>query len=139
MLQIDEDIIEYQGRAVLLDLCEKIAKTVNRKKAQPYLKQAAKIRYLLKALDNGAYLTATQRDNILQGVISISGMNEFPAAPNLETRERPAILVGGGQSKIQFQDEGVNLGASGTVSTINIVGAGVTVTRSGDVITITIP
>lgn len=94
MLQIDEDIVEYQGRKVILDLAEKIAKSVNRKKIQPYLKQASKIRYLLKALDNGDYLTATQRDNILQGVISVSGMNEFPAAPTLENKVRPAIING---------------------------------------------
>lgn len=166
MLQIDEDIVEYQGRKVILDLAEKIAKSVNRKKIQPYLKQASKIRYLLKALDNGDYLTATQRDNILQGIISVSGMNEFPAAPTLENKVRPAIINGaeaatqtevnngsasnkyvspatlaawtGGGTSIQFQDEGVDLG-NNEADTVDFVGAGVTATRTGDKVTVTIP
>lgn len=94
ILAQDRDIIEYQGRARLLDLAETISKTLNRKKVQPLLKQAAKIRYLLKSLDYDNYMTATQIENILQGVISISGMNEFPAAPTLVNRERPAIISG---------------------------------------------
>lgn len=42
------------------------------------------------------------------------------------------------QNKIQFQDEGVNVGTAGTVSTINFEGAAVTVSRVGNVVTITI-
>lgn len=39
---------------------------------------------------------------------------------------------------IQFQDEGVNLGTSGTISIMNFVGAAVTAVRSGSTLTITI-
>lgn len=42
------------------------------------------------------------------------------------------------QANIQYQDEGVNLGTSGTADTINFVGSNVTVTRVGSVITVTI-
>lgn len=94
ILAQDRDIIEYQGRAKLLEFGLDIVKTLNRKKIQPILKRAAKLRYLLKALDVDDYLTSTQIENILQGVISVSEMNEFPAAPTLENRERPAIILG---------------------------------------------
>lgn len=45
---------------------------------------------------------------------------------------------GGGQSSIQFQDEGVNLGASGTVDTINFTGAGVTASRATNTLTVNV-
>ncbi len=42
----------------------------------------------------------------------------------------------GGQSAILFQDEGTNLGAAGTVDTINIKGDNIVASRSGNVVTI---
>ncbi len=39
---------------------------------------------------------------------------------------------------IQFKDEGVNLGTSGTVDTVDFVGPGVAATRVGDTLTVTI-
>lgn len=39
---------------------------------------------------------------------------------------------------IQFQDEGVNLGTTGTVNTVDFTGAGVTASRSGDKVTVSI-
>lgn len=48
-------------------------------------------------------------------------------------------FVGGiGQPYIQFQDEGVNLGASGTVTAIDFTGSGVSATRSADKITVNV-
>lgn len=46
---------------------------------------------------------------------------------------------GGSQSGIQPQDEGSNLGTSGTMNTLDFVGAGVTASRVGDVVTVTVP
>lgn len=46
---------------------------------------------------------------------------------------------GGGQSSIQFKDEGSNLGSSGTVTDVNITGAGATASRSGNAVTINVP
>lgn len=43
-----------------------------------------------------------------------------------------------GQSAIQFQDEGINLGTPGKVSTINFVGAGVVASLINTILTITI-
>jgi len=45
---------------------------------------------------------------------------------------------GGGQIPLQFQEEGVNLGTSGTVDVINFLGVPVTASRSGNTISITI-
>jgi hypothetical protein len=44
----------------------------------------------------------------------------------------------GSQAAIQFQDEGSNLGAAGTVDTVDFVGAGVTSSRVSNTVTVTI-
>ncbi len=46
--------------------------------------------------------------------------------------------TGTGQSAIQFQDEGSNLGSSGAVTGINFVGSGVLATIAGTTITVTV-
>jgi hypothetical protein len=43
---------------------------------------------------------------------------------------------GGGQSAIQLQEEGTNLGASGTVDTINVTGDNLVASRAGNVVTL---
>lgn len=45
----------------------------------------------------------------------------------------------GDQTSIQPQDEGVNLGTSGTMDTLNFIGAGVNATRVGNNVSVTIP
>jgi len=42
------------------------------------------------------------------------------------------------QVAIQFQDEGIDLGTSGTVDKINFTGQGVTASRNGSVLTVNI-
>ena len=42
------------------------------------------------------------------------------------------------QNNIQFQDEGVDLGASGDVDTINFIGSNVTASRTGNIVEINI-
>lgn len=44
-----------------------------------------------------------------------------------------------GQAGIQFKDEGSNLGTSGTATSVDFVGSGVTATRVSNAITVTIP
>jgi len=44
-----------------------------------------------------------------------------------------------GQTNIQFQDEGSNLGTTGTVDTVNITGTGATASRVGNTVTINVP
>ncbi len=45
---------------------------------------------------------------------------------------------GSGQSAIQFQDEGSNLGSAGTVDTVNFTGSGVTASRASNTLTVNI-
>ena len=47
-------------------------------------------------------------------------------------------LDGEKQTNIQFQEEGTNLGSTGTVTTINFTGTPVTASRSGNVLTVAI-
>lgn len=51
----------------------------------------------------------------------------------------PATPAAAGQSGIQFEDEGSNLGTSGTVTEVDFVGSGVTATRASNKVTVTIP
>lgn len=43
-----------------------------------------------------------------------------------------------GQTDIQFQDESINLGTSGTVDTVDFTGSGVTATRTGNKVTVNV-
>lgn len=55
----------------------------------------------------------------------------------LQQKLNELIPAGGAQAKIQFQDEGVNLGTSGTVTTMNLTGPNLITTRSVDTLTVT--
>lgn len=57
----------------------------------------------------------------------------------IEVKGITTAVPGSGQTAIQFQDEGVNLGVAGTVDTLDFVGAGVSAARVGNVVTVTIP
>ncbi len=72
-----------------------------------------------------------QRDN--GAIYANTGTLAVPVWSLLDT------AAGGGQASVQEQDEGVNLGATGTWDTQNFVGAGVTATRVGNTITVTVP
>lgn len=48
------------------------------------------------------------------------------------------LIPGTGQSAIQFQDEGSNLGTSGTVDTLDFVGTNVSASRVGNTVTVNI-
>lgn len=50
-----------------------------------------------------------------------------------------ATAIGLKQDKVQYQNEGINTGTSGGVTTVNFVGPGVTVSNSGATNTVTIP
>ena len=45
---------------------------------------------------------------------------------------------GGGQTSIQFKDEGINIGGLGLIDSANFVGAGVVATVAGTALTVTI-
>lgn len=48
-------------------------------------------------------------------------------------------IITPGQVSIQFQDENINLGTSGTVDTVDFTGSGVTATRTGNTVTVNVP
>ncbi len=54
----------------------------------------------------------------------------------------PTTLSGygitGAQAGVQFQDEGSNLGTSGTATTVNFTGSGVSASRTGDTVTVNV-
>jgi hypothetical protein len=50
----------------------------------------------------------------------------------------PLGTGGGGQTAIQFKDEGTNLGSSGTVDTVDFTGSGVAASRSGNTVTVSV-
>lgn len=49
------------------------------------------------------------------------------------------VAISGFQVNLQFQDEGSNLGTSGTATVVNFTGAGVTASRASDTITVNVP
>lgn len=50
-----------------------------------------------------------------------------------------AAAIATKNDNLQFQDEGTNLGASGTVNTFNVTGGGASAARVGNVVTINVP
>lgn len=71
----------------------------------------------------------------------ISGVGIYEMTGTVASPSWTLISSGatGDQSAIQFKDEGVNLGALGTVTSEDFVGAGVLATRVGNAVTVTIP
>lgn len=67
----------------------------------------------------------------LGGVDSVTGSTVDNTDP-----QNPVVNA---HTKIQFQDEGTNLGSTGTVNEVDITGAGATATRVGNKLTINIP
>lgn len=61
------------------------------------------------------------------------------AMTSVEIKGITTTVPGSGQSAIQFENEGVNLGVSGTVDEVDFTGAGVTASRVGNKITVNVP
>jgi alpha-tubulin suppressor-like RCC1 family protein len=83
-----------------------------------YFTDARAIAAVLNGYISGAG-TVSATDSILQAIQKLNG--------NIAARQEP----------IQFEDEGSNLGTSGTVNAIDFTGTGVTATRIGDTLTVT--
>ena len=90
---------------------------------------------------NAASVSATAND-----LANFPGNKNLVAGANITLTPGTGTLTiaasgggGGSQAAIQFEDEGTPLGAAGTVDTVDFVGAGVTATRVGDAVTVTIP
>lgn len=75
-----------------------------------------------------------QADGLVPTVYSYAGPNGTTQYGYQLTPVSPGL----GQASIQFQDEGINLGTAGTVTTLNFAGAGITATRVGNTVTVTV-
>ena len=101
---------------------------------------ALKVEKLEDAAATSLHYGATAED-----IANFPGLKNLSAGANMtftvvgDNLELSAAGGGGGQAAIQFQDEGSNLGAAGTVDTLDFTGAGVTATRVGDVVTVNVP
>lgn len=87
-------------------------------------------------LDSASQASLALADSALQSVQAGTGISIDNTDP-----QNPVIAAtggGGSQAGIQFQDEGSNLGASGTVDTVDFVGSGVTASRVGNTLTVTV-
>lgn len=94
--QVNEASIQYQARTALANLANEIAaiRVTTSPEFVNKAKRAAKIRYWLKALDYKEFISLEKRNQIWYKLIEISGIYDFPTAPVLGERTRPAILVG---------------------------------------------
>lgn len=75
----------------------------------------------------GAALAATNVANTPAG--NIGSTNVQSALNELDTEK---------QVNVQYRDEGANLGTSGTATTVDFTGSGVTATRSGNIVTVAV-
>jgi hypothetical protein len=83
---------------------------------------------------DGRAQSATITQTITDGVV-----DKAPSSDAVYDAITPiSSAVAGKQDGIQFKDDGVNLGTSGTVTSVDFVGPGVTAERIGDAVTVTI-
>lgn len=92
--------------------------------------------YILGA--NG-YIQAKIKYLVGDGIATVEGATGTDSVGNHFTGGIVDTIGSGGsfQTGIQWQDEGSNLGTSGTVNTVDFVGSGFTAERSGNKVTVT--
>lgn len=93
--------------------------------------------YLTPAEGNAAYQPIDTQLTSLAGLAYAGNALKVARVNAAETGFELATLTAG-QSAIQFKDEGVALGASGTADTVDFTGS-VTATRVGNVVTVNVP
>lgn len=94
----DIEIVSYEAQSKLLELALEVASSTSRRKVFKAYKRGARIRRLLRALEV-PYLTADEKEIIVQCIISVAEIYDFPAAPVLEKAPYPNIYIratGGG-------------------------------------------
>lgn len=96
--------------------------------------------YMLTVLDDDSAPNA--RLTLGLGTAATQDASSFAQAAHTHPIESITLLqpvLDGKQTGIQFQDEGLSLGAAGTVAVLNITGSGAQATRVGNVLTVNIP
>lgn len=111
---VDEASLMYQGRTALVTMGLQIAAVRDLTKVFALINRAAKVRFWLKALDQTAFLTYQQRQQIWYKLIEISGIYNFPTSPVLNYNTRPNILINA---------PGGSGGGTGTVTTFSVTTA----------------
>ena len=135
-----------KGKDLEPETTESIAEKLNKGKEIIEIKSVKGMEKLIRYVDNmprsvggdtSTPLNVYSSSTLVKG--GVGKLNFTGATVTYANDVTNVAIAGSGQSAIQPQDEGVNLGASGTVDTINFVGAGVTATRATNTVTVTIP
>ncbi len=96
--------------------------------------------YMLTVLDDDSAPNA--RVTLGLGTAATQDAASFAQADHAHPIESITLLqpiLDGKQTGIQFQDEGLSLGAASTVAVVNFTGSGAQATRVGNVLTVNIP
>lgn len=105
-----------------------------------YIRQTG---YVTPVSDASIWIRGTDKYLNFGSVPGASGYGFRDNAGTLEFKNSggswaPFGSGGGSQTGIQFQDEGLNLGTSGTVNIVNFTGVGVTASRVGNTVTVNV-
>lgn len=85
-----KDSILYQAYGKLLDLGEQYSLTRKKTKRDNIMSIATRLRYYLRALSySGDFLTDAQYNNILDCIVQIAGIQQYPVAPAIPVLQPP--------------------------------------------------
>lgn len=93
-------------------------------------------KFKLSGVAAGATVQVNSDWNAVSGITQILNKPNIPSIAGLATTGYVDAQDGTKQNNIQYQEEGSNLGAAGTVNTVNFTGAAVTASRTGNVLTV---
>jgi hypothetical protein len=91
MINQNIDSIIYQSYSKLIEYGEKYSETRKIKKREDYMNKAITLRYYLRALRFRDYLTDLQVNSILDCLVQIAGIQNYPVTPNLPTVTPPTV------------------------------------------------
>lgn len=94
------------------------------------------------AAGNVADIAATVNGEVLRMAGGVLGFGDIPESSVTNLVADLAAInasIATKQANIQFEDEGVNLGTSGTATEVDFTGAGVTASRAANKVTVNIP
>ena len=93
-------------------------------------------KFKLNGIATGAEVNVNADWNAVSGDALILNKPNIPSIAGLATTGYVDAQDGTKQNNIQYQEEGTNLGAAGTVNTVNFTGAAITASRTGNVLTV---
>jgi len=93
-------------------------------------------KFKLSGVAAGAEVNVNADWNAVSGDAQILNKPNIPSVTGLASISYVDAQDNTKQNNIQYQEEGSNLGAAGTVNTVNFTGAAVTASRTGNVLTV---